>query len=254
MTTIAIVGAGPGLGAAVARRFGAEGFAVGLISRSQERADGLAAQLVADGVQAKGFAARRPRPGIAGQGAGSGDRDPGADRGPPVQPAAAEGLHAPGDGDDAGRPRRTGRVLDLRAGRRRPSGRARHALPRREPRHDPVRQRRHRARARAPISPGRASRSPARPPTPSCSTRPSPRRASTSPSSSSAAPSSPATPRRTPRSSPGSCGTCTPSATGSGSRSPPADPRSAPVDRAHGRLTAQAGHDGRAAGYRLRPP
>ena len=33
MTTIAIIGAGAGLGAAVARRFGAEGFAVALISR-----------------------------------------------------------------------------------------------------------------------------------------------------------------------------------------------------------------------------
>ena len=62
MTTIAIVGAGPGLGAAVARRFGAEGFAVGLISRNQERADGLAAQLVGDGVQAKGFAADVRKP------------------------------------------------------------------------------------------------------------------------------------------------------------------------------------------------
>jgi NAD(P)-dependent dehydrogenase (short-subunit alcohol dehydrogenase family) len=57
MTTIAIIGAGPGLGAAVARRFGAEGFAVAMLSRSQERADGLAAQLVADGIQAQGFAA-----------------------------------------------------------------------------------------------------------------------------------------------------------------------------------------------------
>jgi NAD(P)-dependent dehydrogenase (short-subunit alcohol dehydrogenase family) len=57
MTTIAIVGAGPGLGAAVARRFGAEGFAVGLVSRNQDRADGLAAQLVGEGIQAKGFAA-----------------------------------------------------------------------------------------------------------------------------------------------------------------------------------------------------
>jgi short-subunit dehydrogenase len=63
MTTIAIVGAGPGLGAAVARRFGAEGFAVGLISRSQERADGLAAQLVSEGIQARGFQAdvRKPQ-------------------------------------------------------------------------------------------------------------------------------------------------------------------------------------------------
>ena len=57
MTTIAIVGAGRGLGAAVARRFGAEGFTVALISRNQERADGLASELAADGVQAKGFAA-----------------------------------------------------------------------------------------------------------------------------------------------------------------------------------------------------
>ena len=57
MSTIAIVGAGPGLGAAVARRFAAEGFSVGLISRSQERADALATQLAADGVQAQGFEA-----------------------------------------------------------------------------------------------------------------------------------------------------------------------------------------------------
>lgn len=57
MTTIAIIGAGHGLGAAVARRFAAEGFAVGLVSRSQERVDGLAATLVSDGVRAQGFAA-----------------------------------------------------------------------------------------------------------------------------------------------------------------------------------------------------
>jgi NAD(P)-dependent dehydrogenase (short-subunit alcohol dehydrogenase family) len=57
MTTIAIIGAGKGLGAAVARRFGAEGFAVGLISRHQGRLDALAAELAADGIQAQGFAA-----------------------------------------------------------------------------------------------------------------------------------------------------------------------------------------------------
>ncbi len=57
MTTIAIIGAGKGLGAAVARRFGKEGFAVGLISRHQGRLDALAAELEADGVQAKGFTA-----------------------------------------------------------------------------------------------------------------------------------------------------------------------------------------------------
>ncbi|MGW7612122.1 SDR family NAD(P)-dependent oxidoreductase [Streptomyces sp. NPDC054766] len=57
MTTIAIVGAGPGLGAAVARRFGREGFHVALVSRSQERVDGLAAELADVGVTARGFAA-----------------------------------------------------------------------------------------------------------------------------------------------------------------------------------------------------
>ena len=63
MTTIAIIGAGKGLGAAVARRFGKEGHAVGLISRHQGRLDALAAELEQDGVQAKGFVAdvRDPR-------------------------------------------------------------------------------------------------------------------------------------------------------------------------------------------------
>jgi short-subunit dehydrogenase len=57
MTTIAIIGAGPGLGAAVARRFGREGFDVALVSRRQERVDGLAAELADVGVTARGFAA-----------------------------------------------------------------------------------------------------------------------------------------------------------------------------------------------------
>ncbi|MDO9410818.1 SDR family NAD(P)-dependent oxidoreductase, partial [Patulibacter sp.] len=57
MTTIAIIGAGRGLGAAVARRFGKEGLSVALISRSQERADGLAADLSSEGITAQGFAA-----------------------------------------------------------------------------------------------------------------------------------------------------------------------------------------------------
>jgi len=41
----------------VARRFGAAGFAVGLVSRSQAKLDALAEELAADGVQARGFAA-----------------------------------------------------------------------------------------------------------------------------------------------------------------------------------------------------
>ncbi|WP_238981304.1 SDR family NAD(P)-dependent oxidoreductase [Williamsia herbipolensis] len=57
MTTLAIIGAGAGLGAAVARRFGAEGFSVGLISRNQSRVDALADTLAKDGVSARGFAA-----------------------------------------------------------------------------------------------------------------------------------------------------------------------------------------------------
>ena len=57
MPTIAIVGAGPGLGAAVARRFGAEGFSIALISRDQVKLDGLAAELREGGVLARGYAA-----------------------------------------------------------------------------------------------------------------------------------------------------------------------------------------------------
>lgn len=57
MTTLAIIGAGRQLGESLARRFGREGFSVALISRSQERLDSLAADLAADGITAKGFAA-----------------------------------------------------------------------------------------------------------------------------------------------------------------------------------------------------
>jgi NADP-dependent 3-hydroxy acid dehydrogenase YdfG len=41
----------------VARKFGAQGFSVGLISRNQARVDVLADQLAADGISAKGFVA-----------------------------------------------------------------------------------------------------------------------------------------------------------------------------------------------------
>lgn len=56
MPTLAIVGAGPGLGAAVARRFGREGFAVALLSRDQGKLDSLAAELGEAGVVARGYA------------------------------------------------------------------------------------------------------------------------------------------------------------------------------------------------------
>jgi len=57
MSTIAIIGAGPGLGAAVARRFGNEGFAVALLARTQSKLDELAAGLTAEGITARGYAA-----------------------------------------------------------------------------------------------------------------------------------------------------------------------------------------------------
>ncbi|MCB2412011.1 SDR family NAD(P)-dependent oxidoreductase [Demequina sp. TTPB684] len=57
MATLAIVGAGPGLGGAVARRFGREGFNVALISRDQAKLDALAEDLGTEGVTARGFAA-----------------------------------------------------------------------------------------------------------------------------------------------------------------------------------------------------
>lgn len=57
MPSIAVVGAGAGVGAAVARRFGREGLSVALISRNQHHVDALAAELVAEGITAQGFAA-----------------------------------------------------------------------------------------------------------------------------------------------------------------------------------------------------
>lgn len=55
MSTIAIIGAGPGLGLATAHRFGREGFSVALISRTQENLDRLAAELATEGITARGY-------------------------------------------------------------------------------------------------------------------------------------------------------------------------------------------------------
>ena len=55
--TIAIFGAGPGLGASVARRFAGEGFHVALIARNKERLDALVEQLAAEGIDVAGFPA-----------------------------------------------------------------------------------------------------------------------------------------------------------------------------------------------------
>ncbi|WP_190016176.1 SDR family NAD(P)-dependent oxidoreductase [Streptomyces lucensis] len=62
MSTVAIVGAGPGLGAAVAHRFGREGFAVALVARDRERLDAIVGELADGGVTARGFVADVRRP------------------------------------------------------------------------------------------------------------------------------------------------------------------------------------------------
>jgi short-subunit dehydrogenase len=48
--SIIIIGAGPNLGAAVARRFGREGMAVGLIARNHAKLDALAGELRGEGI------------------------------------------------------------------------------------------------------------------------------------------------------------------------------------------------------------
>ncbi|WP_405529036.1 SDR family NAD(P)-dependent oxidoreductase [Streptomyces canus] len=57
MTTFALIGAGPGLGLATARRFGAAGHTVALIARDAQKLDGLTANLARDDVQARGYPA-----------------------------------------------------------------------------------------------------------------------------------------------------------------------------------------------------
>ncbi|WP_326574353.1 SDR family NAD(P)-dependent oxidoreductase [Streptomyces sp. NBC_00481] len=57
MTTFALIGAGPGLGLASARRFGAAGHSVALIARNTQHLDDLTAELARDGIEARGFAA-----------------------------------------------------------------------------------------------------------------------------------------------------------------------------------------------------
>jgi len=60
--SIVVVGFGPGISTAVADKFGAEGFSVALVARSQERLDAGVAALKAKGVTAAAFAADAGRP------------------------------------------------------------------------------------------------------------------------------------------------------------------------------------------------
>jgi NAD(P)-dependent dehydrogenase (short-subunit alcohol dehydrogenase family) len=54
---IAVLGVGPGLGMSMARRFGREGFAAALVSRTETRHAGYRAELAADGVESRSYAA-----------------------------------------------------------------------------------------------------------------------------------------------------------------------------------------------------
>ena len=55
--TIVVIGAGPGLGNAVAARFGSEGYRVALVARRKEALEGYVAELAQAGIEAKGYAA-----------------------------------------------------------------------------------------------------------------------------------------------------------------------------------------------------
>ncbi|WP_151477473.1 SDR family NAD(P)-dependent oxidoreductase [Streptomyces albicerus] len=57
MTSIAIVGAGPQLGLAIARTFGSQGLDIALISRNRDKLDDLVGKLTAEGVTAAAFPA-----------------------------------------------------------------------------------------------------------------------------------------------------------------------------------------------------
>lgn len=57
MPTIAIIGAGPGLGTSIAKVFGTNGFQVALISRSKDNLDNIVAQLAESGITAAAFPA-----------------------------------------------------------------------------------------------------------------------------------------------------------------------------------------------------
>ena len=60
--SVIVVGAGPGVGAAVARRFGREGHPVGLVARDHGRLEAMAADLRAAGVAAEAVTADARRP------------------------------------------------------------------------------------------------------------------------------------------------------------------------------------------------
>jgi NADP-dependent 3-hydroxy acid dehydrogenase YdfG len=71
MRTVVVFGAGGGLGQAVARRFGREGYRVALVARDETRLRALAGELAAEGIDAAAFPADLARtaeiPGLIGR-------------------------------------------------------------------------------------------------------------------------------------------------------------------------------------------
>jgi NAD(P)-dependent dehydrogenase (short-subunit alcohol dehydrogenase family) len=63
-STLVVLGAGPGMGRAVARRFGSEGFRVALVARNPERLDAIRAELAGEGIDAAGFPADLADPSV----------------------------------------------------------------------------------------------------------------------------------------------------------------------------------------------
>jgi short-subunit dehydrogenase len=53
--TLVIIGAGPGIGLAIAKKFGGEGFRIALVSRNEHMLDLLVAQLSVMAIEAKSF-------------------------------------------------------------------------------------------------------------------------------------------------------------------------------------------------------
>ena len=57
MSTLVVVGTGPGLGRSLAEKFGKNGFEVALIATNQTNLDALQASLSEQGITSAGFAA-----------------------------------------------------------------------------------------------------------------------------------------------------------------------------------------------------
>jgi short-subunit dehydrogenase len=57
MKTIAIIGAGEGLGFSLAQKFGANGFQVALVARNKTKLDAIVEKLKREGIEAAAFVA-----------------------------------------------------------------------------------------------------------------------------------------------------------------------------------------------------